>query len=185
MTGEARIRMAKMGYDPGFRGAPAEAPDQRSIGDPLAIAILEGRYLEGDTVKVDVEDRQTTRRSFSFNPRTDRCEFRLTFFGNANPSRESAVPATIVVGTQWGDEGKGRFTDLLAKEMSMVVRYQAAITRVIRWLLTVRHSPCNLFRAESCTTTSLRSLATVLWSIPVSSSLRLTCLPGEASIVQG
>jgi adenylosuccinate synthase len=34
------------------------------------------------------------------------------------------VPATVVVGTQWGDEGKGRFTDLLAKEMSMVVRYQ-------------------------------------------------------------
>jgi adenylosuccinate synthase len=34
------------------------------------------------------------------------------------------VPATIVVGTQWGDEGKGKFTDLLAKEMSMVVRYQ-------------------------------------------------------------
>ncbi len=34
------------------------------------------------------------------------------------------VPATIVLGTQWGDEGKGKFTDLLAKEMSMVVRYQ-------------------------------------------------------------
>jgi adenylosuccinate synthase len=34
------------------------------------------------------------------------------------------VPATIVVGTQWGDEGKGKFTDLLSKEMSMVVRYQ-------------------------------------------------------------
>jgi len=34
------------------------------------------------------------------------------------------VPATVVVGTQWGDEGKGKFTDLLAKEMSMVVRYQ-------------------------------------------------------------
>jgi adenylosuccinate synthase len=34
------------------------------------------------------------------------------------------VPATVVVGSQWGDEGKGRFTDLLAKEMSMVVRYQ-------------------------------------------------------------
>ena len=29
-----------------------------------------------------------------------------------------------MVGTQWGDEGKGRFTDLLAKEMHMVVRYQ-------------------------------------------------------------
>ena len=34
------------------------------------------------------------------------------------------MPATIVVGTQWGDEGKGKFTDLIAKEMSMVVRYQ-------------------------------------------------------------
>jgi len=34
------------------------------------------------------------------------------------------VPATIVVGTQWGDEGKGKVTDLLAKEMKCVVRYQ-------------------------------------------------------------
>ena len=34
------------------------------------------------------------------------------------------MPATVVVGTQWGDEGKGKFTDLVAKEMSMVVRYQ-------------------------------------------------------------
>jgi len=34
------------------------------------------------------------------------------------------VPATVVVGTQWGDEGKGKLTDLLAKEMELVVRYQ-------------------------------------------------------------
>jgi adenylosuccinate synthase len=34
------------------------------------------------------------------------------------------VPATVVVGTQWGDEGKGKFTDLIAKEMHLVVRYQ-------------------------------------------------------------
>lgn len=34
------------------------------------------------------------------------------------------MPATVVVGTQWGDEGKGKFTDLVAKEMQMVVRYQ-------------------------------------------------------------
>jgi adenylosuccinate synthase len=30
----------------------------------------------------------------------------------------------VVVGTQWGDEGKGKFTDLVAKEMTLVVRYQ-------------------------------------------------------------
>jgi len=34
------------------------------------------------------------------------------------------VPATVVVGTQWGDEGKGKFTDLVAQDVSMVVRYQ-------------------------------------------------------------
>ena len=34
------------------------------------------------------------------------------------------MPATVVVGTQWGDEGKGKLTDLLAKESQMVVRYQ-------------------------------------------------------------
>jgi len=34
------------------------------------------------------------------------------------------VPATVVVGTQWGDEGKGKLTDLLAREMDLVVRYQ-------------------------------------------------------------
>jgi adenylosuccinate synthase len=30
----------------------------------------------------------------------------------------------VVVGTQWGDEGKGKLTDLLAKETHVVVRYQ-------------------------------------------------------------
>src|SRR5690606_3108050 len=39
-------------------------------------------------------------------------------------TRSTDVPATIVVGTQWGDEGKGKFTDLFAKEMDLVVRYQ-------------------------------------------------------------
>jgi adenylosuccinate synthase len=34
------------------------------------------------------------------------------------------VSGTVIVGTQWGDEGKGRFTDYLAKESDFVVRYQ-------------------------------------------------------------
>ena len=34
------------------------------------------------------------------------------------------MPATVVVGTQWGDEGKGKLTDLVAKDMDVVVRYQ-------------------------------------------------------------
>ncbi len=34
------------------------------------------------------------------------------------------MPATVIIGTQWGDEGKGKMTDLLSKEMQVVVRYQ-------------------------------------------------------------
>jgi adenylosuccinate synthase len=34
------------------------------------------------------------------------------------------MPASIVIGTQWGDEGKGKATDLLADQMDFVVRYQ-------------------------------------------------------------
>jgi len=34
------------------------------------------------------------------------------------------MPGTVIVGTQWGDEGKGRFTDYLAQESDYVVRYQ-------------------------------------------------------------
>jgi adenylosuccinate synthase len=34
------------------------------------------------------------------------------------------MPATVIVGLQWGDEGKGKTTDFLAERTSMVVRYQ-------------------------------------------------------------
>lgn len=34
------------------------------------------------------------------------------------------MSVTIVVGTQWGDEGKGKIIDNLSKQFDMVVRYQ-------------------------------------------------------------
>jgi adenylosuccinate synthase len=34
------------------------------------------------------------------------------------------VPATVVVGAQWGDEGKGKIVDLLAQQSDVVCRYQ-------------------------------------------------------------
>jgi adenylosuccinate synthase len=34
------------------------------------------------------------------------------------------VPATVIVGLQWGDEGKGKTTDFLAEQVDYVVRYQ-------------------------------------------------------------
>jgi adenylosuccinate synthase len=34
------------------------------------------------------------------------------------------MPGTILIGAQWGDEGKGKATDLLADKMDLVIRYQ-------------------------------------------------------------
>ena len=34
------------------------------------------------------------------------------------------MPATVVVGAQWGDEGKGKIVDLLAQRSDVVCRYQ-------------------------------------------------------------
>ena len=34
------------------------------------------------------------------------------------------MPVTVVVGTQWGDEGKAKVIDLLAADHAYVVRYQ-------------------------------------------------------------
>jgi adenylosuccinate synthase len=44
----------------------------------------------------------------------------------ASPSDfpDSALPNTVVVGLQWGDEGKGKVVDLLARRARYVVRFQ-------------------------------------------------------------
>jgi adenylosuccinate synthase len=34
------------------------------------------------------------------------------------------MPASVILGAQWGDEGKGKITDLFAREADLVVRYQ-------------------------------------------------------------
>lgn len=40
------------------------------------------------------------------------------------PATLRSVPATVIVGAQWGDEGKGKIVDLLAQESDLVCRYQ-------------------------------------------------------------
>ena len=34
------------------------------------------------------------------------------------------MPATVVIGAQWGDEGKGKITDILAEHSDLICRYQ-------------------------------------------------------------
>jgi ATP-dependent Clp protease ATP-binding subunit ClpB len=56
VTPAAEAWLAKTGYDPDFGARPLRRVLQRNIEDPLALALLEGKYLEGSTVTVDVED---------------------------------------------------------------------------------------------------------------------------------
>ena len=39
----------------------------------------------------------------------------------------------VVVGSQWGDEGKGKIVDWLSEQADIVVRFQADIMPAIRW----------------------------------------------------
>jgi len=51
---EAAAWLARVGYDPAYGARPLKRVIQRKIADPLALALLEGRYAEGDTVHVGV-----------------------------------------------------------------------------------------------------------------------------------
>ncbi len=52
----AKHVLAQEGYDPAFGARPLRRAIQRELGDPLAVALLEGRYHEGDTVHVDEDE---------------------------------------------------------------------------------------------------------------------------------
>jgi ATP-dependent Clp protease ATP-binding subunit ClpB len=62
VTPEAEELIAREGFDPTFGARPLKRVIQREIGDRLAIALLEGRYSEGDTIDVGVEDGEITLR---------------------------------------------------------------------------------------------------------------------------
>ena len=62
VTPAAEEWLAHAGYDPDYGARPLRRVLQRNIEDPLALALLEGRYLEGSTVHVDVEGDEIVLR---------------------------------------------------------------------------------------------------------------------------
>ena len=52
VSDDAKAWLAKAGYDPDYGARPLRRVIQRRLEDPLALAVLEGRYKEGSTVKV-------------------------------------------------------------------------------------------------------------------------------------
>jgi ATP-dependent Clp protease ATP-binding subunit ClpB len=56
MTDAAKDHLVREGYDPIYGARPLKRTIQRRVLDPLALRVLEGQFLEGDTVVVDVSD---------------------------------------------------------------------------------------------------------------------------------
>ena len=56
LTDAARTLLGNLGYDPTYGARPLKRVIQKRLVDPLALAILEGRFLPGDTVRVDAAD---------------------------------------------------------------------------------------------------------------------------------
>ncbi|MFO7168304.1 MAG: ATP-dependent chaperone ClpB [Chloroflexota bacterium] len=54
LTEDARRRLAEEGYDPVFGARPLKRVIQQRIQNPLALALLQGEFREGDTILVDV-----------------------------------------------------------------------------------------------------------------------------------
>jgi ATP-dependent Clp protease ATP-binding subunit ClpB len=50
----AKTRLIDEGYDPVYGARPLKRVIQRRLQNPLALAVLEGEYGEGDTVRVDL-----------------------------------------------------------------------------------------------------------------------------------
>jgi ATP-dependent Clp protease ATP-binding subunit ClpB len=58
LSDAAKNKLATDGYDPAYGARPLKRVMQRQLQDPLALAILQGQFSEGDTVHVDVQDGQ-------------------------------------------------------------------------------------------------------------------------------
>ena len=60
LSGDARTLLGNLGYDPTYGARPLKRVIQKRLVDPLALAILEGTFLPGDTVLVGAADGELT-----------------------------------------------------------------------------------------------------------------------------
>jgi ATP-dependent Clp protease ATP-binding subunit ClpB len=56
LTNDARTLIGNLGYDPTYGARPLKRVIQKRLVDALALAILEGRFVAGDTVKADARE---------------------------------------------------------------------------------------------------------------------------------
>ena len=71
----------------------------------------------------------------------------------------------VVIGTQWGDEGKGKVVDWLTDHAQGVVRFQGGITQAIRWSSGARKRFCISSRQACCVVAS-NATSAMGWFFP-------------------
>ena len=74
LNDEARKVLAEDGYDPQFGARPLKRLIQQRIENPLAMYLLDGRFVEGDTIDVGVD---SATREFTFAKAPNRVEGEL------------------------------------------------------------------------------------------------------------
>ena len=60
LSDDARTLIGNLGYDPTYGARPLKRVIQKRMVDPLALAILEGRFAAGDTVRVGAAEGELT-----------------------------------------------------------------------------------------------------------------------------
>jgi len=55
---EAKRLLSERGYDPAYGARPLKRAIQQDVQNPLALRILEGQYMEGDTIKIDINEKK-------------------------------------------------------------------------------------------------------------------------------
>jgi ATP-dependent Clp protease ATP-binding subunit ClpC len=58
LTPAARTWLAKEGYDPAFGARPLRRAIQKHVESPLSVELLGGKYKNGATVLVDVDEKK-------------------------------------------------------------------------------------------------------------------------------
>ena len=95
LTSAARYAIADAGYNPDYGARPLRRVIQSEVQDPLSEALLEGRFVPGDTIQVD----------FIPNPPADP----NAELSDANQATGSRNPFDAANGTDADDEPKGRY----------------------------------------------------------------------------
>jgi ATP-dependent Clp protease ATP-binding subunit ClpB len=96
LTPAARERLVQDGYDPAYGARPLRRTVQRLIQDPLAMRILDGSSLPGDTIRVDAD------------PDSDQMRFKRVENTSAAPETHAEAAGTAASGAASKRSGRGK-----------------------------------------------------------------------------